>query len=123
LRDAGVQVNLQISPWIPGISDIGAILERVDPDISVITTPIRLPYYLSRAARAYGITQPEVNDAFRREYARVGPRAGLRWSRLPPLDGSPPCLEDNLGFEVVTDWTPTTTAADPGTPVLFPARS
>jgi hypothetical protein len=96
-------------------------LERVDPDISVIATPIRLPFYLSRAARAYGIAQVEVNEAFRREYERVGPRAGLRWSRLPPLDGSPPCIEDNLGSEVVTEWTPTTTAADPGAPVLHHA--
>jgi len=38
----------------------------------------------------------------------------VRWSRPPPLDGSPPHIVDNLGQRTRSDWTPAPTAPDPG---------
>jgi DNA repair photolyase len=110
----GVRVRLQATPWIPGVSDLGALLDRVDPSIEVTTTPLRLPSYLTRAQRMFDCAQAEVNEAFRREYERVGPRPNLRWSKPPALDGAPPHISDQFGQRVMKDWTPAPPAPDPG---------
>ena len=114
LASQGVEVLLQATPWIPGITDIRALRRQVDPDIAIQVTPLRLPAHLARATRALDLTQAEVNDAYRREYERIGPMRRVRWSRPPPLDGSPPHIVDNLGRRTRSDWTPAPTAPDPG---------
>jgi len=114
LASRGIAVCLQATPWIPGVTDIRALRERVDRDIVIRVTPLRLPSHLARATRALDLTQAEVNDAYRREYERVGPMRNVRWSRPPPLDGSPPHIVDNLGQRTRSDWTPAPTAPDPG---------
>jgi DNA repair photolyase len=114
LAAMGVTTALQASPWIPGVSDLPEILRRVDPAIRIFVTPLRLPPYLARADRAFGLTQPEVNAAYQREYERIGPRPNVRWSRPPPLDGTPPHINDNRGRHRITDWTPAPPAPDPG---------
>jgi DNA repair photolyase len=114
LASRGVEVLLQATPWIPGVTDIHELRQRVDPGIAIQVTPVRLPAYLSRATRALELTQAEVNDAYRREYERIGPMPRVRWSRPPPLDGSPPHIVDNLGSPTRSDWTPAPTAPDPG---------
>jgi DNA repair photolyase len=114
LAASGVRVRLQVTPWIPDVSDLAALLDRVDPNIRVTTTPLRLPSYLHRAERTFGLTQRDVNEAFRREYERVGPRPNLLWSRPPALDGSPPHISDQWGTHEITDWTAAAPAPDPG---------
>ena len=114
LASRGVEVLVQATPWIPGITDVRALRRRVDRDIAIQVTPLRLPPHLARATRALDLTQDEVNDAYRREYERIGPLRRVRWSRPPPLDGSPPHIVDNLGASVVSDWTPALIAPVPG---------
>jgi DNA repair photolyase len=114
LASRGVEVLLQATPWIPGITDVRALRRRVDPHIVIQVTPLRLPPHLDRATRALDLTQGEVNDAYRREYERIGPMLRVRWSRPPPLDGSPPHIVDNIGSSTPSDWTPAPTAPDPG---------
>lgn len=114
LADRGVRVVVQATPWIPGVTDVLALRKRVDPAIPLMVTPLRLPAHLDRATRALGLTQAEVNDAYHREYERIAPLPGVRWSRPPPLDGRPPHIRDNLGRQERSDWSPAPVAPDPG---------
>lgn len=114
LADRGVRVLVQATPWIPGVTDVLALRERIDPAIVLHVTPLRLPPHLDRATRALGLTQAGVNEAFHREYERIAPLPRVRWSRPPPLDGRPPHIRDNLGRRERADWTPAPVAPDPG---------
>jgi DNA repair photolyase len=114
LASRGVPVLLQATPWIPGITDVRALRRRVDRDIAIQVTPLRLPAHLDRARRALALTQAEINEAYRREYERTGPLRKVRWSRPPPLDGSPPHIVHNLGRSAPSDWTAAPPAPDPG---------
>jgi DNA repair photolyase len=128
LRDAGVRVRVQASPWIPGASDVEALLGRLDPSIPVTVTPLRIPAHVEAFATARGLTQANVNEAFQREYERVGPRAHVVWSRPPALDGAPPHISDNIGQPIVDAWTTAARAPHVGPPLaeqrvrLMPAR-
>lgn len=97
LHGAGVRVRVQASPWIPGVSDVAALLERLDVDVPVTVTPLRIPSHVERFAEGRGLTQELVNDAFRREFERVGPRPHVVWSTPPRRDGAPPHIDDNIG--------------------------
>ena len=123
LAARGVRVLVQVSPWTPGVTDVRAIRERVAPDMLLQVTPLRLPAYLGGAARSLGLTQAAVNDAYRREYERSGQLRNVRWSCPPPLDGSPPHIQHNLGRRVVNEWAPAPTAPDPGPRRAFMDRT
>jgi DNA repair photolyase len=97
LKAAGVRVRVQAAPWIPGVSDVAELLDRLDPTIPVTVTPLRVPAHVERFAAARGLTQEAVNDAFRREFDRVGPRPHVVWSTPPRRDGAPPHITDNIG--------------------------
>jgi len=114
LAGLGVRVRLQASPWIPGVTDLLAICDRVDPSIKIHTAPLRLAPYLTRSTKRLGITQAHVNEAYRQEYERVGAHPQLLWSRPPPIDGSAPHISDNMGRREIVDWNPSSTAPDPG---------
>jgi DNA repair photolyase len=110
----GVKVRLQISPWIPGMSDVEALVQRVDPSVSVQVTPLRLPRHLQTTPLGRRFRQVDVNDAYRREFERVGPRPNVLWSRPPALDGAPAHITDNLGSRDPSDWRPAEIAPRPG---------
>jgi hypothetical protein len=112
--DAGVGVRVQIAPWIPGITDVELLLARLDPSVRVQITPLRLPPYLNSTPLGRAFTQAEVNDAYSREYERVGLRPNVLWSRPPALDGGPPHIDHNLGSHQPSDWTPAPTSARAG---------
>ena len=104
--DAGVRVRVQIAPWIPGITDVDLLLARLDATVGVQITPLRVPPYLQSTPLGRAFTQTEINEAYQREYVRVGPRPNVRWARPPALDGAPPHLDHNLGSPKPSDWTP-----------------
>jgi hypothetical protein len=83
LLDAGVRVRVQASPWIPGVTDLVALLDRLDPRIPVTTTPLRVPDHIRRTPFGRPYDQREINAAFRREYERIGEVPRLVWSRPP----------------------------------------
>lgn len=114
LAARGVTVILQISPWIPGITDVAPLLDLVNPSIRISVTPLRLPDHLARARRVLRLTQAEVNGAYQEEHDRVGPRRNVWWARPPSLDGMPPHIIDNIGRHQITDWSPAPVAPDPG---------
>lgn len=123
LADAGVAVHLQASPWIPGVTDIAALRAAVDHAIGITVTPIRLPTTLEPFAERRGLDQASVNDAFHREFDRVGPLDGVRWSRPPPLDGTPPRIELNVGREEPTTWEPAPSDPAPYSPFATARRA
>ena len=43
LASLGVEVLVQATPWVPGLTDLRALRARVDPAIPIRTTPLRLP--------------------------------------------------------------------------------
>lgn len=89
LATAGVRVAVSAAPWIPGVSDAQALIERVDQCI-----PIRFGVLNvlapEVAATPYGkrFTQDAVNDAFIREFQRVESRPNVTWLRPVAADGS-----------------------------------
>jgi len=91
LADAGVAVELALSPWIPGVTDTAALIDAVDPAIPIRITPLRVraPKVI---ATAFGRSwdQEEINAAFEREFLEVGERRNVFWSPGAPLDGSAP---------------------------------
>jgi Radical SAM superfamily len=120
--DAGVRVLLQISPWIPGITDVDLLLAQRDPTVAVQITPLRLPSYLRNTPLGRAFSQAEVNDAFQREYERVGSRPNVLWSRPPALDGSPPHIDHNLGSHEPSDWTRAPASPRAGADPVAPRR-
>jgi len=91
LADAGVAVELALSPWIPGVTDTAALIEAVDPAIPIRITPLRVraPKVIDTAfGRAWD--QEEIIAAFEQEFLAVGERRNVFWSPGAPLDGSAP---------------------------------
>jgi hypothetical protein len=91
LRDAGVCVSVNAEPWIPSVSDAGAIRDAVDDDIPVRFAPLNVVNPLV-VDTPYGrrFRQPEINDAYRREFERVGPLPNVAWVRPISCPGSEP---------------------------------
>ena len=80
-------------PWIPGVSDLHAIVAEVrrilgpKPWVVVSALNVRAPMVArTRFGRAWH--QPSINDAYRREWERVAPRLRrVMWLAEPPLEG------------------------------------
>jgi DNA repair photolyase len=116
----GVNVELALSPWIPGVTDTTALIDAVDPSIPIRITPLRVraPKVIDTAfGRQWD--QEEVNAAFEREFREIGERRNVYWSPVAPLDGSPPHISvlvsrpgrgDRMGLPIGDDAPPRDTA-------------
>ncbi len=91
LAASGVEVELALSPWIPGVTDTVELIAAVDRSIPIRITPLRVraPEVINTAF-GQSWDQQEINDAFEREFEVVGEQANVFWSPGAPLDGSPP---------------------------------
>jgi DNA repair photolyase len=91
LAAAGVDVQLALSPWIPGVTDTAALIDAVDPAIPIHITPLRV-----RAPKVIDTPfgrdwdQVAINAAFEREFLEIGEHDNVFWSPGAPLDGSAP---------------------------------
>jgi len=99
LHRAGLPVHVNITPWIPGVSNVTAISEALPADmkvnVGVLCFNEHQRYYtkhlfgreISSAELVFGdqFSQEEMNRAFLDEYHRVGkgPRGNLKWLYLP----------------------------------------
>jgi hypothetical protein len=91
LAAMGVQVEVALSPWIPGVTDTVDLIDAVDPAIPIRITPLRvLAPEVAKTAFGRQWNQAEVNRAFEREFERVGERPNVFWSPPAPPDGSAP---------------------------------
>jgi DNA repair photolyase len=80
LKQAGVDVNIDASPWIPGASDIGALLGAIPEDVRIQVAPLDIECLGPKATiagRRY--KQNEILAAYREHRKRVGEHPGIRW--------------------------------------------
>jgi hypothetical protein len=80
LRAAGVEVRVSASPWIPGITDAAALIDRVGPGIRIRFAPLNvLSPMVARTPFGKRYDQREVNDAYLRDFQRVGASEDVIW--------------------------------------------
>lgn len=103
LHAAGVHVVAGISPWIPGITDIAGILERLPPGCPVFVQPLlvgsdyeepldnKRPYFSAQLSIGKNLTQDDINRAYIHECNTVGRqywrKRSIEW-RMPVTVGS-----------------------------------
>jgi deazaflavin-dependent oxidoreductase (nitroreductase family) len=80
LAAAGVDVGISLAPWIPGVTDVGAVLDAVGPERRITISPLKCNAAgptLELAGRRY--TQQSVNGRYRQERERFRGCPSLRW--------------------------------------------
>lgn len=92
IRDAGIEVNLNALPWIPGVSETAELIARVPSDVEIIFSPLCLGPdrdCLTVLGRRY--TRAVVNAAYMAEYARYGHVSNTSWVKPspPPTENDP----------------------------------
>jgi DNA repair photolyase len=105
MLDAGLPVHLNISPWIPGISDPDAIAREFPSDIKVNVSPLsynkkqqiftkhlfgRDMPSAERVFRKQFATQETINEAYLEAYRQVGTgvRKNMNWLAPPGMEQS-----------------------------------
>src|SRR5262249_43267196 len=85
LHDAGVAVGCNALPWIPGVSDTAAIIDRVPDDVEIIFSPLSFgPDRDSMRVLGRTFTRPEVWDRYLAEYQRFGHVENTQWIKPTP---------------------------------------
>ena len=80
LAAAGVAVQLHAQPWVPALSDAMAMIDLAGGRYPVCFGPLNIQSpTMARTRLARELTQPEINQAYLREKARVGPRPNVTW--------------------------------------------
>jgi DNA repair photolyase len=92
LHRAGVAVELNVLPWIPGLTDTAELIARVPSDVPINLSPLSFGEGRSRQ-RLLGrtFTRSEVWNAYLAAYVRFGHVANTSWVRpsLPPQENHP----------------------------------
>jgi DNA repair photolyase len=82
LADAGVDVQLHVQPWFPGMTDGKQMVEAAAGRFKVWIAPINVQNpVVARSRWGKQFTQREINEAYVAEMKRVGPHPNLRWAR------------------------------------------
>ncbi|MCC5954146.1 MAG: radical SAM protein [Acidimicrobiia bacterium] len=82
LADAGVDVQLHVQPWIPGMTDAREMVDVADGRLKVWFAPLNVQNpAVARSGWGKRFTQREVNEAYVAEMKRVGPHPNVVWSR------------------------------------------
>lgn len=85
LADEGVDVVVSAAPWIPGVTDIDALVDAVPSGIEICVAPLNVtPTHRKGAPYRRRFDQREVNEAYLAAFARTPDRPNVRW--LPPVD-------------------------------------
>lgn len=92
LRDAGIEVNVNLLPWIPGVTDAKAIIARTPPDVGIVVAPLSVQAYgdqVKLLGRTY--VRDEINAAYMDEYRRLGHVQNTSWVKPspPPTENDP----------------------------------
>ena len=87
LRAAGVRVQVDAAPWIPGVSDAGALLAALPGDVVVQFGPLELsPLRVTELAIGRMFTQREIDRAYLEERERTPVDERAKW--LYPIGDS-----------------------------------
>ncbi len=92
LHDAGIEVNLNALPWIPGVSETAELIARVPSDVEIIFSPLcmgRGRDSLTLLGTTY--ERDDVNARYMAEYARYGHVPNTSWVKPspPPTENDP----------------------------------
>ena len=89
LDAGGVPVRVSAAPWIPGVSDAQALIERIDERIPIQFDALNVNSP-EVAASPYGMrfSQHEVNEAFTLAFRQVEARPNVKWLRPVLADAS-----------------------------------
>jgi len=92
LHRSGVPVAINALPWIPGITDAEAIIERVPADVDIVFSPLAFgPGRDSMRLLQRRITRDEVWAAYLDAYESLGHHANTSWVQpsMPPNENHP----------------------------------
>lgn len=82
LAEAGVDVQLHMQPWIPGMTDGKQAVEAAAGRFEVWFAPLNVQNpVIARSRWGKRFSQREINEAYVAEMKRVGPRPNVTWSR------------------------------------------
>jgi DNA repair photolyase len=82
LADAGVDVQLHVQPWIPGMTDAKRMVEAAAGRFRVWIAPLNIQNpIIARSRWGKRFTQREINEAYVAEMKRVGPHPNVTWAR------------------------------------------
>ena len=82
LAEAGVDVQLHVQPWIPGMTDGKQMVEAAAGRFKVWIAPLNIQNpVIARSRWGKRFTQQEINEAYVAEMKRVGPHENLTWAR------------------------------------------
>jgi DNA repair photolyase len=82
LADAGVDVQLHVQPWIPGMTDAKQMVEAAAGRFKVWIAPLNVQNpVIARSRWGKRFTQREINEAYVAEMKRIGPHPNVTWAR------------------------------------------
>ncbi len=85
LNEAGVDVNIDAAPWIPEVSDIGALLDVLPAEVGVQVSPLDIRHIGSEATLAgMSFSQEQINAAYQQHRKAIGGNPRVRWKELVP---------------------------------------
>jgi DNA repair photolyase len=84
LHRAGVEASVDAAPWIPGLSDIGGLLERLPTGLHVQVAPLDIRHLGSKTQlMGKTFTQEQVNAEYQEHRAAVGANPRVMWKDVP----------------------------------------
>ncbi len=85
LHCAGIDVGIDAAPWIPGVSDINAILNAIPAEVCVQVAPLDIRH-IGREATIAGMrfTQEQINSAYGQHRKAVGTNPRVTWKEPMP---------------------------------------
>jgi DNA repair photolyase len=82
LAEAGVDVQLHVQPWIPGMTDAKQMVEAAAGRFKVWVAPLNIQNpVIARSRWGKQFTQREINEAYVAEMQRVGEHPNVTWAR------------------------------------------
>jgi len=80
LFQAGVDINIDASPWIPGISDIGALLDVLPTEVHIQVAPLDIEHIGSEVKFAgMNFTQEQIDTEYQKHREAVDNDSRVRW--------------------------------------------
>ncbi len=85
LKDAGVDIHIDAAPWIPGASDIRALLDVLPAGVGVQVAPLDIRHIGPEATLAgRRFTQDQIHAAYEQHRREVGDDSRVRWKDPRP---------------------------------------
>lgn len=98
LHQAGVPVEVNALPWIPGVSDLNGLLRVLPNDIRVRVSPLATPIGLDRRnLLGRSFTRSEIVNSYLQEYERLGSNPQISWVAPAPTGHHNPIRRLELG--------------------------